>query len=246
MCNLCEKTMQLIFSPSSESSFNLAAEEFLFLTKKGSYVFLYVNKPSVIIGSNQVVENEVNIRFCTENNIRVIRRLSGGGAVYHDEGNLNYCFIHEKTATPLSTGFLIPVVEVLKSLNIPVEIGKRKDLWIDGYKISGTASHISKNRELHHGTLLYDTDLEKLQHALTPEKQDLVRKGTRSVPSPVKNIRTFIEQKNEVAPGKSAFFDMFTQRMLNSLGIDALLTSFPDEEVEKVREIQTRKYVDLF
>jgi len=212
--------MQFIFSPSTTSSFNLAAEKFLFSAKEGNFVFLYVNEPSVIIGSNQAVENEVDMNFCLHNNICILRRLSGGGAVYHDTGNLNYCFIHEKTATPLSADFLKPIVAVLTSLNIPVETGKRKDLWLDGYKISGTASHVSKNRELHHGTLLYDTDLEKLHRALNPPKRDFIRKATASIPSPVKNIRTFIEQKSGTAPDKSAFFEEFSRRLLDFYGAD--------------------------
>jgi len=223
--------MRFILSPSTQPSFNLAAEEFLFSANEGDFVFLYINEPSVIIGSNQAVENEADLNFCTENNIQIIRRLSGGGAVYHDTGNLNYCFIHEKTATPLSADFLKPIVNALTTLNIPVEIGKRKDLWLDGYKISGTASHISKNRELHHGTLLYDTNLIKLHQALNPEKRDVIRKATASIPSPVKNIRTFIEQKNGIAPDKSVFFGEFTRTLLNLYGIDTL-TSFSDEELE--------------
>ena len=226
---------RFIFSPSTEPSFNLAAEEFLFSALEGDFVFLYVNKPSVIIGSNQAAENEVDISFCTDNGIRIFRRLSGGGAVYHDEGNLNYCFIHEKTATPLSADFLKPIVTVLASLNIPVETGKRKDLWLNGYKISGTASHVSRNRELHHGTLLYDTNLTKLHRALNPPQRDVIRKATASVPSPVRNIRTFIEQKNGIAPDQSVFFEKFTRTLLNFYGV-AVWTSFSDEEMGKIRK----------
>ena len=154
-------TMKLIFSPSRSPSFNLAAEEFLFSESGDEIVFLYVNDPCVIIGSNQSVPNEVDQHFCVPNSIEIIRRLSGGGAVYHDQGNINYCFIHNKISgkSSLSADFLLPVILSLHSMQIPCEIGKRKDLWLNGYKISGTASHVSKNRELHHGTLLYNTDL---------------------------------------------------------------------------------------
>jgi len=89
--------MTIIHSHSNSSSFNLAAEEYLFSERQDDILFLYVNEPSVIIGSNQVIRNEVNLNFCAENNIRVVRRMSGGGAVYHDLGNLNYCFITNKT-----------------------------------------------------------------------------------------------------------------------------------------------------
>jgi Lipoate-protein ligase A len=205
--------MNIVVSPSTTPAFNLAAEEYLFSKIGEDYLLLYVNDPSVIIGSNQAVLNEVDMDFCIDNGIRVIRRMSGGGAVYHDSGNLNYCFIRDKTEAPLSPRFLRPVVEVLLSLNIPVEIRKRKDLWLDGYKISGTASHVSNNRELHHGTLLYDTDLEILQKALTAERKNLFKKATASVPSPVKNIRTFLGEKKGDAPERNLFFDLFIREM---------------------------------
>jgi lipoate-protein ligase A len=147
--------MTIIHSNSKSPFFNLAAEEFLFTKKEEDVLFLYVNEPSVIIGSNQAIRNEVNIPFCNDNNIAIVRRLSGGGTVYHDFGNLNYCFITQRTSqkSALSADFLLPVVEVLHAMGIPVKIGVRKDLWLPGgFKVSGTASHINKNKELHHGT----------------------------------------------------------------------------------------------
>src|SRR5690606_37103196 len=138
--------------------------------------------PSVIIGSNQAVLNEVDLDFCIEKGISVIRRLSGGGAVYHDHGNINYSFIHNKTGERLSAGFLKPVVEIPQSVEMPVLIGKRKDIWLDGFKISGTASHISRGRELHHGTLLYDTDLVVRDKALSSKLDFVIKKATASVP----------------------------------------------------------------
>jgi lipoate-protein ligase A len=231
--------MQLIFSSSTNPSFNLAAEEFLFSTCEGDFLFLYINEPSVIIGSNQAVENEVDMSFCTDNNIRIFRRLSGGGAVFHDLGNLNYCFIHEKTATPLSADFLKPIINVLKSFNIPVEIKERKDLWLNSYKISGTASHVSKNRELHHGTLLYDADLEKLRGALNPGKRDLICKATSSVPSPVMNIRAFIEKKAGIAYDTAGFFEDFIQLLMNYFGTDSLRI-FSEEQVKEILVLEKR------
>jgi lipoate-protein ligase A len=231
--------MKIIFSPSTNPSFKLAAEEFLFSTCEENFLFLYINEPSVIIGSNQAVDNEINIGFCTENDIRIFRRLSGGGAVFHDTGNLNYCFIHEKTSMSLSAGFLIPIVHALKSFNLPVETGERKDLWLNGCKISGTASHVSKNRELHHGTLLYDTDLEKLIGALNPEKQDLIRKATSSVPSPVMNIRAFIEKKTGIEYDTACFFEDFIQLLMNYFCTDSLRT-FSEEQVKEISVLERR------
>src|SRR5690606_21954363 len=130
------------------------------------------------IGSNQAVVNEVDQDWCIEHEIRIIRRMSGGGAVYHDQGNLNYSLLYDKSEAPLSGRFLEPVVAVLQALSVPVEVGKRKVLWLNGKKISGSASHVSLQRELHHGTLLYDSDLEALQRALNAGNRQLIRKAT--------------------------------------------------------------------
>ena len=163
--------MKLILSATHDPAFHLAMEEYLFYNEKEEFALFYVNSPSVIIGCNQVWENEVNVDFCVQHNIPVLRRMSGGGAVYHDEGNLNYCFITNQSGagTSLSAEFLKPVVIALTYFGFQPVVGKRKDLWLpDGYKISGTASHIAAKREMHHGTLLYNTNLDQLAGALNP------------------------------------------------------------------------------
>ncbi|WP_298648053.1 lipoate--protein ligase family protein [uncultured Proteiniphilum sp.] len=232
--------MNIILSHSTSPAFNLAAEEHLFSKTGEDFLFLYINEPSVIIGSNQAVLNEVDQDFCIEHDIRIVRRLSGGGAVYHDTGNLNYSFIHGKTGAPLSARFLDPVVEVLHVLDIPVEIRKRKDLWLEGYKISGTASHLSRGRELHHGTLLYDTDLQMLLKALSAEKRDMVRKATASVPSPVKNIRSYLKTRGS-SPEPEQFFRQFARQMGLLLGTNHVGT-FCDEEKGRIEELRRDKY----
>ncbi|MDO5665252.1 MAG: lipoate--protein ligase family protein [Bacteroidia bacterium] len=233
--------MLVLFSHSHVPSFNLAAEEYLFSTQE-EYLFLYVNEPCVIIGYNQAVVNEVDLDFCIENDIRVIRRLSGGGAVYHDLGNLNYCFISNKTEAPLSADFLLPVTHGLYQLDIPVEIGKRKDLWLpDGHKVSGTASHVSKGRELHHGTLLYESNLEHLQRSLNPEKRNLIAKATASVPSPVKNISSFLkEQKKNVFPFQE-FVKRFTDESMRYYEVGEL-TLFSTADIADIEALQRNKY----
>lgn len=233
--------MNIILSQSTSPSFNLAAEEHLFSKNGKDFLLLYVNDPSVIIGSNQAVQNEVDLDFCIEHDIRIIRRLSGGGAVYHDTGNLNYSFIHGKTGEPLSARFLDPVVETLHALDIPVEVRKRKDLWLDGYKISGTASHLSKGREIHHGTLLYDTDLDVLSKALNPERRDLVRKATPSVPSPVKNIRGYLQRTKGESPEPEQFFRQFARQIGLLLGTDHI-DVFSSQEKEEIEVSQREKY----
>jgi len=233
--------MNVVISPSITPSFNLAAEEHLFSKKGENFLWLYVNEPSVIIGSNQAVLNEVDQDFCIEHAILIIRRLSGGGAVYHDSGNLNYAFIQDSTGAPLSARFLEPVVDVLNGLGIPVEIGKRKDLWLEGYKISGTASHISRGRELHHGTLLYDTNLQMLQKALSPESANRFKKATASVPSPVMNIRSYISSERGEAPETADFFNLFTRELVTYYGLNDPVF-FRDDEIAEIAELQRSKY----
>ena len=233
--------MNIVFSPSTIPSFNLSAEEYLFKKREEDFLLLYTNDPSVIIGSNQAIMNEVDIDYCIENNITIIRRLSGGGAVYHDDGNINYSFIHDKTDRPLSAQFLEPIVEVLHKMEIPVEVGKRKDLWLEGCKISGTASHVSKGRELHHGTLLYNSDLIKLQNALSSKQKDITKKATASVPSPVINIHSYLVKKNGDAPTVSAFFDSLTNELLHYFD-DTGLTILQDGDIELIEDIRKNKY----
>lgn len=234
--------MNIILSQFISPSFNLAAEEYLFSKKEEGFLLLYVNEPSVIVGSNQAVLNEVDLDFCIDHDIRIIRRLSGGGAVYHDMGNLNFSFIHGKTGEPLSARFLDPVVDVLRVLDIPVEVRKRKDLWLDGYKISGTASHLSKGREIHHGTLLYDANLEILSKALSPEKRDLIRKATASVPSPVTNIRTYLQKVKGEAPEPKSFFLQFAREIGLLLGTNQV-GIFEELDRTEIEKLQRSKYV---
>lgn len=235
--------MNILVSQFNTPAFNLSAEEYLFSKTGENYLFLYINEPSVIIGSNQAVLNEVDIDFCIDNSILIIRRLSGGGAVYHDFGNINYSFIHELTEKPLSAQFLDPVIEVLKRLGINAEIGKRKDLWLEGLKISGTASHISKGRELHHGTLLYDTNIDMLRGSLTPAKRDLVKKATQSVVSPVTNINCSLSGENGSPPDTDSFF-----KSLKDLFVDYYeangITDFSDADIVEIEKLQREKYTN--
>lgn len=229
--------MNIIFSHTTSPTFNLAAEEFLFSERQNDLLFLYVNEPSVIIGFNQAIRNEVNLDFCCENDIHVFRRMSGGGAVYHDTGNLNFCFISNKThgKSPLSADFLLPILKVLNTFNIPAEIGKRKDLWLPGeFKISGTASHITKNRELHHGTLLYDTDLSKLQNSLFVRNKNIELKGIPSVPSIVKNIRTFMEEQKLITYSSIDFFQLFAEKLCYLFNLEHI-SSFTKTEIANIQ-----------
>ena len=228
--------MQIIYSTSNSPSFNLAVEEYLFNSQTDDLLFLYVNEPSVIIGSNQVVQNEVDVAFCVENKVEILRRMSGGGAVYHDLGNLNYCFVTNRVEgkSALNADFLQPIVDILCTLNVPVSIGSRKDLWLSGgFKVSGTASHVNKNRELHHGTLLIDTNLDNLYKTLSPKNKNLLIKGTASVPSKVKNINAFLQESGS---------EFFIPDFLKEIELYFQTTIQNIENTEEIQQLAESKY----
>jgi lipoate-protein ligase A len=236
--------MRFILSRSTNPGFNLAAEEFLFLRQSEETLFLYRNEPCVVIGCNQSILAEADTTFCASQGIGLYRRLSGGGAVFHDLGNLNFCFITNRIPghSPLGAAFLEPVVTVLHVLDIPVVVGARKDLWLpDGFKVSGTASHVGKTRELHHGTLLYDTSLELLQRCLTPNSAGKIKAAVASVPSPVRNIRDFSREKGLEEMDTQAFVEKFSQKLLHDQS-DLVPIDFTSEEVAEIVEIADKTY----
>jgi lipoate---protein ligase len=237
--------MQIIHSTSNSPTFNLAAEEFLFAERQDNLLFLYVNEPSVIIGCNQAIRNEVDLDFCAQNETQVVRRMSGGGAVFHDLGNLNFCFISNKTEgkSSLNADFLKPVVQVLTDLGVPVTIGKRKDLWLQSqYKISGTASHVAKNRELHHGTLLYDTNFDMLEKTLSSNQKDESIKAIASVRSTVKNLRTWFEEQGQFTFEAADFFEFLIQKLANNLQL-AHVAVLSEKETEVIQQLAEKKYM---
>jgi lipoate-protein ligase A len=178
-----------------DPALNLAAEEFLLRQRQEDFVMFYINAPSVIVGKHQNVFREVNLAYTAKKGIPVVRRLTGGGTVYHDRGNLNFSFIlsGEKGKLVDFAKYIRPVTEFLRSLGVPAETDRRNNILIGGKKISGNAEHIFKTRVLHHGTLLFDTVLEELEKALQPP----AGVSDRAIPSQrsaVTNIRDHLKK----------------------------------------------------
>ena len=181
---------------------NLALEEYVFRNAGGdeSLLLFYVNAPSIIIGRNQNTVEEINPEVVRERGIRVVRRISGGGAVYHDLGNLNFSFLTPYAPERFNRyeEFTRPVVEVLRELGVPAELGGRNDITAEGRKISGNAQFVSRGRMFSHGTLLLDSDLDAVTAALHPKPGKVESKGHKSVRSRVANISEFLSQPLDV------------------------------------------------
>ncbi len=181
-------------TPWEDPAMNLAAEEFLLHNRKEDFVMFYVNAPSVIVGKHQNVFREVNLTFAAARGIPVVRRLTGGGTVYHDRGNVNFSFIlsGEKGKLVDFARYIRPVMEFLRSKGVPAITDERNNILIGQKKISGNAEHIFKERVLHHGTLLFDTDLQELEKALQPNPGEVRDKAIPSRRSRVTNIKQYL------------------------------------------------------
>ena len=182
---------------TTDPAWNLAVEEYVFdkLPRDRMYVMLWQNDNAIIIGKHQNTLAEINDGFVREHGIRVVRRLSGGGAVYHDMGNLNFTVIADATANGLDFGrFCDMVLAALARAGIYGERNGRNDMTIDGKKFSGNAQYIRQGRVMHHGTLLFDSNTAMLAGALNVDKEKIQAKGVKSVRSRVTNIRPLLPQ----------------------------------------------------
>lgn len=182
--------MKIFLSKNTSPYVNLCIEEMLVNDKDltGNVLFIYQHDNAIIIGRNQNAYEEINRDYIEKNKIDVARRLSGGGAVYQDLGNINFSFIAENKNGGEYIYFLKPIIEFLKSLGLEASFHGRNDLLCNGAKISGNAQYIRGNRIVSHGTLLFDVDLTKLGKALNPSKIKMDSKGIQSARQRVTNI----------------------------------------------------------
>jgi len=182
--------MNLLISSSTDPYWNLATEEHLLKNSQEDYIFLYVNKPSVVVGKHQIAQKEVNSKYINDNNILIARRLSGGGAVYHDEGNLNISFIQTgKSGENISYKTITQFFYHFLKNHIPeLVLTERNDFVVNAKKISGSAMHICKNRILAHCTLLVDCNLTNLSSALKGHPERFTDKSISSKRSDVMNL----------------------------------------------------------
>lgn len=177
---------------------NLALEEYCIrnLPNGEDYLLFYINKPSIIIGRNQNTLEEIDQEYIEANDIDVVRRISGGGAVYHDFGNLNFSFMTDYDRTKLNNfrQFTAPIIKVLNQMGVPAELKGRNDIVVNDKKISGNAQFSSVKRMFNHGTLLLDSDLSQVSKALTVKMTKIISKGHKSARARVTNIAEFLDE----------------------------------------------------
>jgi len=189
-----------IETTSHDPFFNQAFEDYVFRTfREDEVLLLWRNHPAVVVGCYQNICREVHVRALLEQNIPVVRRMSGGGTVYHDLGNLNYTLITGQSGALDYDRCLAPVLRALNALGVPAQKSRTCDMTVDGKKISGSAQKIANGRVLHHGTLLFDADLTRLDEITTGRKNDaFCSKGTQSAICAVTNLRPYLREDCEI------------------------------------------------
>jgi len=217
--------------------YNFALEDYLLNEgKEDDYVFFYIHKPSIIVGKYQNTIEEINKDFIEENDISVARRLSGGGAVYHDHGNLNFSFVHKADKRDVNNfkKFTKPVIDALIELGLDAHLSGRNDILIDDKKISGNAQYYTNGRLLHHGTLLYDSQMSNLVKSLKVRDLKIKSKGIKSVKSRVANISDFLEKSLPIEKFKEYLLKSFYQsRDIEKYELDDKAMNYIEKKVEE-------------
>lgn len=224
--------MRYLKNPSTNPYFNLALDEYAMkhIDCDEDFFFLWQNEPSVIIGKNQNTAEEINQKFIDEKGIKVARRVSGGGAVYHDIGNLNFTFVInvDDPGKVNYKKFVQPVIDALASMGVKAEASGRNDILVDGLKISGNAQRMANGKLMHHGTLMFDVDVETLVEALNVDPDKITSKGVKSVRSRVTNIKEHLPEGTTL----QQFWDAL-QFYLSNEGKDEEII-LTDEDIAKI------------
>ncbi len=219
--------------------FNLAAEEYLLKNSTGEYFMLWRNEPSIVVGKHQNALAEIDLNYARDKGFKVARRVSGGGTVFHDFGNLNFSFISNGEEGKLINyrKFATPIVEVLGILGIEATFSKRDDILIDGMKISGNASHVYKTRVLHHGTLLFSSDLSDLSKALKTEPERYTDKAVKSVRSRVTNISQHLKQDMDVLAFRDRIMEYILETWKGSKRYE-----YNEQDIQEIEQLKADRF----
>lgn len=223
---------------SNDPAFNLAAEAYVFNTMglTEECFMLWQNHNAIIIGRNQNTLEEINRDYTKEKDIKVVRRLSGGGAVYHDMGNLNFTFIRNNEDASDFSFFAQPIIRALDHFGVRAEFTGRNDITVDGKKFSGNSQYRKKGRVLHHGTLLFDSNLEVLGQALKAKPEKMITKGVTSVKSRVTNLAPYLK-------GCSGVND-FKTSLVEAMDFDEVLEPyvFTEKDILAIEKLRDEQY----
>ena len=237
--------MIFIDNTQTDPRLNLAMEEFILrnLRFDEPILFFYINAPSIIIGRNQNSLEEIDPDFVQTNDIHIVRRLSGGGAVYHDLGNLNFSFVTQAGPENFHNfaRFTEPVIAVLRQLGVDAELRQQSSIFANGKKISGNAQYASSGRMFSHGTLLFDTNIEAMLKALNPRQVQIESRAVQSVRNFVTNIRGLLPQDMTI--------HQLRQTLLSGLFAVNDAAAIPtytltDEDWTAIRQISARRYAN--
>jgi lipoyltransferase/lipoate-protein ligase len=224
------------FNETKRLTFYLATEEFLARNYPADeYFFMWQVNPTVIFGRNQLIENEVNLKFVKENNIEFYRRKSGGGCVYADFSNIMFSFITPNFNKDfVFNTYLTKVAEILKNLGLNAYVSGRNDILIDGLKVSGNAFYQVNSRSIVHGTMLYNTDISVMVKAITPDNEKLISKGIDSVRKRVTNIKEHLDISIEE-------FKNFVKK---NIAIESIILT--DSDIREIERIESTYLTDDF
>lgn len=214
-----DSSMLCISHPNTDPWFNLAAEEYMLKNFSQNCFMLWRNEKAIIVGKHQNALAEINLDYVRENDIKVVRRLSGGGTVFHDLGNLNFTFIMNGGEGQLVNfrKYTQPILDVLHRLGVDASFGGRNDLVIQGRKFSGNAEHVFKKRVLHHGTLLFTSQIEDLENALRVNPVKYTDRGIKSVRSRVGNISEHLKESLSILEFKDAIMNYVVEKFPESI-----------------------------
>ncbi len=231
--------MLCIYHESTDPYFNIATDEYILKHIEEDCFMLWRNDNAIIVGKYQNTLAEINYDYVKANNIAVVRRISGGGAVYHDLGNLNFSFTHsgkDKNLTDFQK-FTQPIIDVIRSLDIDARFEGKNDLMIDGRKFSGNAAHVYKNKILHHGTILYSSEMRNVSEALRINPVKYQDKAVKSVPKRVTNISEHLKEPLSL--------EDFTKKLMDYV-IDTTpgsrLYSFTEEDIRQIQKLRDEKF----
>lgn len=230
--------MLLINNPNTNPYFNLAMEEYFLRNTTEDLFMLWRNENSIIVGKNQNTLSEINYEYVKENNIKVVRRQSGGGAVFHDLGNINFTFIscNDNSFSDFKR-FTMPIIEALENLNVHAEFSGRNDLLINNQKFSGNAQYNYKNKVMHHGTLLFSSQINDLSSALKVKPSKFEGKGVKSVKSRVTNISQHLENNMTVLE-----FKEYLMNFINNKDKNNDFYELSEHDINEINKLVEEKY----